>query len=98
MLRPYREKPSVALYKARVLSQALGPSKGVVCDGHSATLRPGDIVLLCTDGLTDMLSNRAIEELIGCHEYNLEKASEVLVDAANRMGGKDNVSLVLIGW
>ncbi len=84
-------------HKVRVLSQALGPSKVVACDGHSVELRPRDIILLCSDGLTDMLSDVTIGELIGCHEEDLEKASEVLVEAANRMGGKDNVSLVLIG-
>lgn len=83
-------------HKARVLSQALGPSKALVCDGHRVDLLPEDIILLCSDGLTDMLSDRTIEELIGYHKENLEKASHALVDAANRMGGKDNISLVLI--
>jgi len=84
-------------HKARVLSQAVGPSKIVVCDGHTVALRPGDIILLCSDGLTDMLSDKAIEELVGNRREDLEKASAVLVEAANRMGGKDNISLVLIG-
>ena len=62
-------------HKARVLSQALGPSKTVVCDGHSVDLLPGDIILLCSDGLTDMLSDGAIEELIEDHGDDIEKAS-----------------------
>ncbi len=85
-------------HKARVLSQALGPSKAVKCDGHSVDLLPGDIILLCSDGLTDMLSDGAIEELIKIHNDDLDKAAAILVEAANRMGGKDNISLVLIGW
>ena len=84
--------------KTRVLSQALGPSKAVVCDSHRVALRPGDIILLCSDGLTDMLSDGAIEELIVNYGEDIEKASTLLVEAANRMGGKDNISLVLIGW
>jgi protein phosphatase len=84
-------------HKARVLSQALGPSKALVCEGHSVDLLPQDIILLCSDGLTDMLSDGAIEELIGYYKEDLEKASDVLVEAANRMGGKDNISVILVG-
>jgi protein phosphatase len=85
-------------HKARILSQALGPSKAVVCDGHNVELLPGDIILLCSDGLSDMLSDGAIEELVENYSDDIEKASAILVEAANRMGGKDNISLVLIGW
>lgn len=83
-------------HQARVLSQAIGPSKAVTCDGHSIALLPGDVFLLCTDGLTDMLSDEAIKELIEDHGGDIEEASAVLVEAANRMGGKDNISLVLV--
>jgi protein phosphatase len=82
--------------KVRVLSQAVGPSKKIVCDCHSLELQPGDIMLLCSDGLTDMLSDRAIEELIGYHKDDIERASDILVETANRMGGIDNISLMLI--
>ncbi|MEK6743527.1 MAG: protein phosphatase 2C domain-containing protein [Nitrospirota bacterium] len=84
-------------HKARVLSQALGPSKKVVCDSHSIDLLPGDRILLCSDGLTDMLSDGAIEEMLKVHGDDIEKTSDLLVEAANRMGGKDNISLVLFG-
>jgi protein phosphatase len=85
-------------HNARVLSQAIGPSKTVVCDGHRAALLPGDILLLCSDGLTDMLSDRAIEELLKDHGGDIERSSALLVEAANRMGGKDNISVILIAW
>lgn len=84
-------------HKVRVLSQALGPSKSVVCDCRSIDLLPGDMILLCSDGLTDMLSDGAIEEMLKVHGDDIEKTSSLLVEAANRMGGKDNISLVLIG-
>jgi serine/threonine protein phosphatase PrpC len=83
-------------HKMRVLNQALGPSKKIVCDGHLVDLRPGDVILLCSDGLTDMLSDYAIEELIGYHRDDIERASDILVETANRMGGIDNISLILI--
>jgi protein phosphatase len=85
-------------HNARVLSRAIGPSKAVVCDGHRAGLLPGDILLLCSDGLTDMLSDRAIEELLKDHGGDIERSSALLVEAANRMGGKDNISVILIAW
>jgi protein phosphatase len=85
-------------HKARVLSQAIGPSRTVVCDGHRAGLLPGDILLLCSDGLTDMLSDGAIEELLKDHGGDIERSSALLVEAANRMGGKDNISVILIAW
>jgi PPM family protein phosphatase len=87
-----------SFHTARVLSQALGPSKSVVCNDHRVDLLPGDIILLCSDGLTDMLSDGAIEDLIGGHKDSIERTSEVLVEAANRMGGKDNISVVMISW
>jgi protein phosphatase len=83
-------------HRPRVLSQVLGPSKFVVCDGHRIDLMPADVILLCSDGLTDMLSDGAIAELIATHGDDIEQASALLVEAANQMGGKDNISVILI--
>jgi protein phosphatase len=83
-------------HRSRVLSQVLGPSKFVVCDGHRIDLMPADVILLCSDGLTDMLSDGAIAELIATHGDDIEQASALLVEAANQMGGKDNISVILI--
>lgn len=80
----------------RVLSRALGPSAEPACDGHKVDLRGGDILLLCSDGLTDMLSEKAIREIIVCHEEDMEASAVALIEAANRMGGRDNISVVLI--
>jgi len=83
-------------HRARVLSQALGPSKQVVCDGHKVELRQGDIILLCSDGLTDMLSENAVYEIIATHIPDIDRTAEALIEAANAMGGKDNISVVLV--
>lgn len=85
-------------HRARVLSQALGPSKQVVCDGHKVELRQGDVILLCSDGLTDMLSENAVYELISTHIPDIDRTADVLIEAANAMGGKDNISVVLTRW
>jgi len=85
-----------SLQKARVLTQAVGPSKKLACDCHRVSFRHGDFLLLCTDGLTDMISNDAIEQIITLHGPEIEKTAASLVEAANRMGGRDNISAVVI--
>ena len=80
----------------RVLSRALGPAAAPECDGHRVALGKGDILLLCSDGLTDMLSEKAIEEIIACYGQDIEASAEALIEAANRMGGRDNISVVLV--
>jgi PPM family protein phosphatase len=83
-------------HKARVLTQAVGPSKKLACDGHSVSFQCGDYLLLCSDGLTDMLSNEAIEQIITLHGPAIDKTADALIEAANRMGGRDNISVVVI--
>lgn len=82
--------------KARILAQAVGPSKNLTCDGHSVSFQGGDYLLLCSDGLTDMLSNEAIEQIITMHGAAIDKTADALIEAANRMGGHDNISVVII--
>ena len=82
--------------RTRMLSQALGPSRQLRCDGHRIPLSKGDILLLCSDGLTNMLSDMEIRELIACHGADIDASADALIEAANRMGGRDNISVVLI--
>jgi serine/threonine protein phosphatase PrpC len=82
--------------KARVLAQALGPSKKLMCYVHRVIFRQGDFLLLCSDGLTDMLSNETIEQIITLHGPAIDKTADSLIKAANRMGGRDNISVVVI--
>ncbi len=81
---------------ARVLTQALGPSETIDCAGHCLGVGPGDVLLLCSDGLTDMLSRAAIREILEIYGADIEAAASALVEAANRMGGKDNVTVILV--
>ncbi len=82
--------------KARVLTQAVGPSRKLTCDGHRVTFHQGDILLLCSDGLTDMISNDGIEQIVMMYGPEINKTAASLVEAANRMGGQDNISVVII--
>ena len=59
-------------------------------------LRPGDILLLCTDGLTDMIWDDEILHIINTRS-NLKSMAEDLVDKANERGGHDNITVVLLG-
>jgi protein phosphatase len=56
---------------------------------------PGDIYLLCSDGLSDMVEDDAIADTIRNYGTNLEETARQLVELANKSGGKDNISVVL---
>jgi len=77
-----------------IITRALGPEPDVEVDTHTHTARPGDVYLLCSDGLTSMLSR---DELAGLLRSagSLQEVAEALVRAANQSGGKDNITVVL---
>ena len=53
------------------------------------------MILLCTDGLTNMLKNVVIKNLALDDSFTLEKRADTLIDEANRMGGRDNITVIL---
>jgi len=71
-----------------------GTEPGVRAEVHLLDLHPDDVLLLCTDGLTDMVSDEAIAKVLS-EEAEPEVACRRLIDAANRNGGEDNVTVVL---
>ncbi|MDE7447225.1 MAG: Stp1/IreP family PP2C-type Ser/Thr phosphatase [Lachnospiraceae bacterium] len=78
-----------------IITRAIGALDTVEIDFFHEELRPGDIVLMCSDGLTNMLEDNEISEIV--KEYtSLEERAEKLVEAANRNGGKDNIAVILI--
>jgi protein phosphatase len=76
-----------------VLTNAVGGPPGVRVEANRARLRPGDWVLLCTDGLTEMVTDEAIAAALR-DETDPRRACERLVASANLAGGKDNVTVV----
>ena len=56
---------------------------------------PGDVLLICTDGLTNMMEDNAIHEIL-LKKTSLEQKAKELVDGANDNGGSDNIAVVLI--
>ncbi len=78
-----------------IITRAVGAEDTVKADFFSVRLEEGDMVLMCTDGLTNMLEDREIRMILNGARDIVEKAQE-LVDAANENGGKDNISVILI--
>jgi serine/threonine protein phosphatase PrpC len=77
-----------------VITRALGPESTVEVDVRSFRGRPEDRYLICSDGLTTMLSETELLEILLSHEP-LHAAGEALIAAANAAGGKDNITVVL---
>jgi PPM family protein phosphatase len=77
-----------------VITRAVGTEAEVDVDTFSIEPAPGDLFLICSDGLTDMVDDRTIFQAIEKHRGNLEDAAKALVVAANRGGGEDNITVV----
>jgi len=77
-----------------VITRAVGTDPDVDVDGFTIEAEEGDVFLLCSDGLTDMVSDEEILELVHAHRDDLDKAVKSLVAAANRGGGEDNITAV----
>src|ERR1700677_4584624 len=78
-----------------VITRALGPEGMVEVDTRSFRARPDDVYLLCSDGLTTMISEEQIASILLAYP-RLSDAGEALIAAANQAGGRDNISVVLI--
>jgi len=78
-----------------LVTRALGIDENVEVDVHEEATRPGDIYLLCSDGLNDMVDDEEISLTLSKYSANLVEAAHELVRLANASGGKDNISVVL---
>jgi len=78
-----------------IITRALGTASQVTPDFFEVTLREGDIVLMCTDGLTNMLEDEEILHIVN-GQPDLDLALQQLIDEANRQGGRDNIGVVLL--
>jgi PPM family protein phosphatase len=78
-----------------IVTRALGVEEDIQVDELDLDVRPGDRVLLCSDGLTGMVDEGEILRLLTEHR-NAQAATDALVDAANRAGGQDNITAVIL--
>ncbi|TXI15509.1 MAG: Stp1/IreP family PP2C-type Ser/Thr phosphatase [Roseateles sp.] len=77
-----------------LVTRAVGVEDAVLMELHLHEVQPGDLFLLCSDGLSDMLDDNRLAQLLNAHA-TLPEAAQALVDAANNNGGRDNIALVL---
>lgn len=77
-----------------VITRALGTEPEVEIDLFTVQAEPGDLYLLCSDGLTTMVPDGEILALATARRHDLDAAARALVDAANAAGGEDNVTVV----
>jgi PPM family protein phosphatase len=78
-----------------VITRALGTEPEVDVDAFSVPALPGDLFMLCSDGLTSMVADEQILELVDRHRADLKAAAKALIEQANRGGGEDNITVVL---
>ena len=79
-----------------IITRALGTDTAVQMDCFEIEVQEGDVLLLCSDGLSNMLEDEEIEKIIREHITDMKSAGECLVERANEAGGKDNISVVLV--
>jgi protein phosphatase len=77
-----------------VITRAVGTDPDVDVDRFTIEAQEGDVFLICSDGLTDMVEDEEILELVHRNRDDLDKAVKALVAAANRVGGEDNITAV----
>ena len=78
------------------LTQAVGYGEPPTPEFNTVELKQGDILLLCSDGLTDMLTDAEIESVLIRDAASLNVLADNLIEAANAKGGRDNISVVLV--
>lgn len=81
--------------RKHILLRALGTEAHVMIDVRSLNWEENDVVLLCTDGLTNKVDERELEQIIRTPQ-TLEKQADELISMANAAGGEDNITLILI--
>ena len=92
----YSREEAAQNVRRNILTRALGSGDKLAVDVLDDPAEVGDIYLLCSDGLTEMLPDKEISLTLQRFSDNLVKAAEQLITLANQRGGKDNISVVLV--
>jgi len=91
----YSRQEAMKLVRKNIVTRALGVEPEVSVDIIEETAEVGDVVLLCSDGLTDMVDDETIRQTLVEYADSLDAAARKLVELANERGGKDNISVAL---
>jgi protein phosphatase len=89
--------PEQASFSANknLVTRAVGVEDTVLLEIHQHEVHPGDLYLMCSDGLSDMLDDETLSQLLQGYDA-LDEAGAALIAAANEAGGKDNIAVVLV--
>ena len=79
-----------------VVTRALGGKIDLQVDMQVHKIEPGDVLLLCSDGLTTMMSDEEIAKVVADAAGDVEKSARALIAAANAKGGEDNITVVIL--
>ena len=79
-----------------IITRALGAEKTVDVDFFDLKLEPGNTILMCSDGLSTMVEDRKMEEIITNPDKDITWKGDTLIREANQNGGKDNIAVILI--
>lgn len=79
-----------------LVTRAVGIDTALEVEIHSHQALPGDMYMLCSDGLSDMVDDTGIREVLMAEAASLEAACIALVSQANELGGHDNISVILV--
>ncbi|MCF0134518.1 MAG: Stp1/IreP family PP2C-type Ser/Thr phosphatase [Blautia sp.] len=79
-----------------IITRALGAEETVNIDFFDFKLEFDSTILMCSDGLSNMVEDNVIQEIITKSDVELEKKGALLIEEANRNGGKDNIAIVLV--
>lgn len=78
-----------------LVTRALGVEESVLLEVNEFQVELGDIYLMCSDGLSDMVDDASIAKIVGS-DADIDEKSELLIDLANENGGRDNISVVMV--
>ncbi len=81
--------------KKNIITRAIGAGPEIMADFFDIQIKPGHIILMCSDGLTGMVSDEEIQSILEM-DTSIKEKCELLVKTANQNGGKDNIGIVLI--
>jgi len=90
------EEEAYSAVSRNLITRALGISEEVDVDLIEHEIQPGDVFLLCSDGLSDLVIDEEISAILTGNQGHLDEAAKQLVAAANARGGKDNISVILM--
>lgn len=91
----YSEDEARATFNPSLVTRALGAEKELQVEIQEMKVEPGEIYLVCSDGLTNMVGEDRIEEVLGS-PLDLDACARELVEQANKSGGEDNITVALI--